>query len=230
MSGIAPVDVAHPTRRAEPLLVTIVGLVAVGAAAQFLHFYPLLISAALALVFSWAATRAPLADLGIRWPERPLRMLLLALLFGVGMNAFGRTFLWPTLYRTFGERDLSYLGAIEGNLDVVLQLMPLIWLSAAVCEEIVYRGFLQQRLERLLGHTALGNAAAIVLTSAVFAANHAVQGTSGMIQTFIVSCVLGAIFIRSGHNLLLMILIHGIWDTFSVTVMYFGWKWWTLGS
>ncbi len=218
-------DVPQPSSRAEPLALTIAGLLIVGGAAQFLRFYPLVISAALAVGFSWAATRSPLADLGLRWPERPLRLLGVALLLAVGMNAFGRTFLWPALYRTFGERDLRYLGPIEGNLDVVLQLMPFIWLSAAICEEIVYRGFLQQRLERLFGQSIAGNAAAIGLTSAVFAANHAVQGTSGMIQTFIVSLVLGAIFIRSRHNLLLMILIHGFWDTFSVAVMYFGLRW-----
>lgn len=218
-------DVAQPSPRVEPLALTIVSLLIVAAAAQFLRFYPLVISAALAIAFSWAATRAPLADLGLRWPERPLRLLLVALLLAIGMNAIGRTFLWPTLYRTFGERDLRYLGPIEGNLDVVLQLMSLIWLSAAICEEIVYRGFLQQRLERLFRRSAIGDVAAIGLTSAVFAANHAVQGTSGMIQTFIVSCVLGAIFIRSHHNLLLTILIHGVWDTFSVAVMYFGLRW-----
>ena len=218
-------EVPQPSSRAEPLAFTILGLLIVGAAAQFLRFYPVVISAALAVTFSWAATRAPLRDLGLRWPERPLRLLCIALLLAIGMNAFGRTFLWPTLYRIFGERDLRYLGPIEGNLDVVLQLLPFIWLSAAICEEIVYRGFLQQRLERLFGGALLGNTVAVVLTSAVFAANHAVQGTSGMIQTFIVSCVLGAIFIRSRHNLLLMILIHGLWDTFSVAIMYFGLRW-----
>ena len=216
---------SDPTPRAEPLIVTILGVALLAATAQFLRFYPIAISAALALVFSWAATGAPLRDLGIRWPERPVRLLAVALLFGVGMNAFGRTFLWPTLYRIFGERDLRYLGPIEGNLDVVLRLLPFIWLSAAICEEIVYRGFLQRRFERIFGGHVAGNVAAVVLTSAIFAANHAVQGLSGMIQTFIVSCVLGAIFIRSRHNLLLLILIHGMWDTFSVTVMYFGLRW-----
>lgn len=185
------VDSTSPAPRREPLIVAIAGVVLVAAAAQFLRFYPLLISAALAFVFSWAATRAPLRDLGIRWPDRPLRLLAAALLLAVAMNAFGRTFLWPTLYRVFGERDLRYLGPIEGNLDVVLRLLPFIWLSAAICEEIVYRGFLQQRLERIFGSSLVGTAAAIVLTSAVFAANHAVQGLSGMIQTFIVSVVLG---------------------------------------
>ena len=214
-----------PSPRREPLIVTILGLLLVAATAHFLRFYPVAIAAALALVFSWAATRTPLGDLGVRWPKRPLRLLLGATLLAVGMNAFGRTFLWPTLYRIFGQRDLRYLGAIEGNLDVVLALLPFIWLSAAICEEIVYRGFIQQRLERILGGGLVGNAAAIALTSLIFAANHAVQGLSGMIQTFIVSCVLGAIFVRSRHNLVLMILIHGVWDTFSVTVMYFGLKW-----
>ena len=218
-------DSPDPAPRREPLVFTIGGLVVIAAAAQYLRFYPVAISAALALAFSWVATREPLRDLGIRWPKRPLRLLLIATLLAVGMNAFGRTFLWPTLYGVFGQRDLRYLGAIEGNLNVVLALLPFIWLSAALCEEIVYRGFLQQRLERIFGGGFAGNAAAVVLTSAVFAANHAVQGLSGMIQTFIVSCVLGAIFIRSRHNLLLLILIHGVWDTFSVTVMYFGLRW-----
>ena len=218
-------NAAAPPRGAEPLAITIVGLLVVGALAHYLPGYRVPLSAAAAVAFSWAATRAPLADLGIRWPKQPLRLLLLAVFLACAMNAFGRTFLWPTLYRVFGQRDLSYLGSIEGNLDLVLRLMPLVWLSAAVCEEIVYRGFLQQRLERVFGGSAIGDAAAVVLTSAVFAANHAVQGTSGMIQTFIVSCVLGAIFIRSRHNLLLMILMHGAWDTFSIIVMYLGLKW-----
>ena len=220
----ADTDAPSPAAR-EPLILTIAGLLLVGALAHYAPGQRVVISAAAAVAFSALATRRPLADLGIRWPERPVRLFAGALLLAMAMNAFGRTFLWPTLYRVFGERDLSYLGPIEGNLDHVLRLMPLIWFSAALCEEIVYRGFLQQRLERMFGNRSIGNVAAVFVTSAVFAVNHSVQGTSGMIQTFIVSCALGAIFIRSRHNLLLMILIHGVWDTFSVTVMYLGLKW-----
>ncbi len=209
----------------EPLLATVAGLLLVGAVAHHAPGQRVIIAAAVAFAVSAIATRRPLRDLGIRPPERPVRLLIGALLLAIAMNAFGRTFLWPTLYHVFGSRDLSYLGPIEGNLQHVLRLMPLIWFSAALCEEVVYRGFMQQRLERIFGNTTVGNIVAVVLTSAVFAANHAVQGTSGMIQTFIVSCALGAIFIRSRHNLLLLILMHGTWDTFSVAVMYFGLKW-----
>ena len=209
----------------EPLIATIAGLLFVAALAHYAPGERIVISAAAAVALSAMATQRPLADLGLRWPQRPFLLFCGALLLAVAMNAFGRTLLWPTLYRIFGSRDLSYLGPIEGNLDVVVALMPRIWLSAAICEEIVYRGFLQQRLERIFGNSGIGNVVAVVLTSAVFAANHAVQGTSGMIQTFIVSCVLGAIFIRSRHNLLLLILMHGAWDTFSVAVMYLGMKW-----
>ena len=226
MSDVSGVDECAPRApRAEPLIATLLGLLVVGALAHFAPSYRVAIAAAAALAFSWATTRSPLADLGIRWPERPGRLVFVALLLAIAMNAFGRTFLWPLLYQVFGQRDLSYLGHIRGNLDVVLRLMPLIWLSAALCEEIVYRGFLQQRLERLFGKSSVGNMAAIALTSAVFAANHAVQGTSGVIQTFIVSCVFGWIFIRSRHNLVLLILMHGAWDTFSVIVMYLALNW-----
>ena len=222
---MAAADVVAPRHRAEPAIVSLAGILIIGLGAQFLPFYPVLISAALAIAFSWATTRAPLSDLGIRWPERPIYLLGIAFVLAAGMNAFGRTFLWPTLYDLFGERDLRYLGPIEGNLDVALGLMPRIWFSAAVCEEIIYRGFLQQRLERLFGNSAAGNVAAVVLASAVFAANHAGQGVSGVIQTFLVSIALGFIFIISRHNLLLLILMHGVWDTFSVTIMYFGVRW-----
>ena len=218
-------DASDPADRREPWFAALAGVLLVATIAHVAPGYRVPLSAAAAFAFSWAATRRPLTDLGIRWPERPLRLLVVAVALGVGMNGFGRTFLWPTLYRVLGPRDLRYLGAIEGNLDVVLALLPLIWLSAAICEEIVYRGFLQQRLERVFRESIAGNVAAIGITSAVFAANHAVQGTSGVIQTFIVSSVFGAIFIRSKHNLLLLILIHGVWDTFSVAVMYLGLKW-----
>jgi membrane protease YdiL (CAAX protease family) len=217
-------DSPDPSRRREPLIVTILGLVLVAATAHFLRFYPVAIAAASALVFSWALRERRSAI----WD--PLAKAAASI--AARRNAAGGgdervrphvpvADALPPLRRT----RPAYLGAIEGNLDVVLALLPFIWLSAAICEEIVYRGFIQQRLERILGGGLVGNAAAIALTSLIFAANHAVQGLSGMIQTFIVSCVLGAIFIRSRHNLVLMILIHGVWDTFSVTVMYFGLKW-----
>ena len=221
--GVASESATAPPR--EPLIATLAGLLLVAALAHYAPGQRIVISAAAAVAFSALATRRPLADLGLRWPARPFRLFFGALLLAIALNAFGRTLLWPTLYRIFGSRDLRYLGPIEGNLDVLIGLMPLIWLSAALCEEVVYRGFLQQRLERIFGNTGVGNAVAVAATSAVFAANHAVQGTSGMIQTFIVSCVLGAIFIRSRHNLVLLILMHGAWDTFSVAVMYFGLNW-----
>ncbi|HSH39880.1 MAG TPA: hypothetical protein VK993_13980 [Chthoniobacterales bacterium] len=74
----APSDLSDPTQRHEPLIVTIFGVLLVGTLAHLVPFYPVPVSAAVAFAFSLAATRAPFADLGIRWPERPLRLLLLA--------------------------------------------------------------------------------------------------------------------------------------------------------
>ncbi|HEX8281353.1 MAG TPA: CPBP family intramembrane glutamic endopeptidase [Chthoniobacterales bacterium] len=211
--------------RSEPAALALVAAAAVAGSAHLLPHRPIPIAAVLAVVLSSLFTRAPLRDLGFRRPERPWRLLLFAIALGVGLNAFGRTFIWPVIERIFGPRDLSYLGPIKGNLDVLLGLMPLVWLSAALCEEIIYRGFVQQRLERAFGRGKLGNALAILLASVAFGLNHAVQGTAGMVITGFVATVFGAIFILTRHNLLLLVLAHGIWDTFSLTLRYLDSPW-----
>jgi membrane protease YdiL (CAAX protease family) len=200
-------------------------VVAVALCARLFPFYAIPAAAILAVALSWVFTQKPLGDLGFRWPEKPVRLLLMALLIAVAMNSFVRTLIRPLIEGAFGARDLRYLGPVRGNFDVFLGLMPIVWFSAALCEEVVHRGFIQQRLERLFGRSTLGSAIAVLTTSTVFALSHGVQGTSGIIETGLVSVAMGIIFIRSGHNLLLLILIHGFWNTFSLSIMYLGLPW-----
>jgi hypothetical protein len=107
---------------------------------------------------------------------------------------------------------------LEGNLTLYLwMLLPVSLGSAAIGEELVLRGFLQHRLTGLSGAWM-----AVVLQALFFAAVHFYQGIGGMIEVFVVGLVFGALYLRSGRNLIPIMIAHGLIDAYGVTVLYLG--------
>jgi len=85
----------------------------------------------------------------------------------------------------------------------------LICITAGVCEEVVYRGFLLHYLHVLPFHLSL--TWALVVASVIFGIGHLYQGALGAVQTALIGLVLGAMFLLSG-NLLLPMVVHGLLD------------------
>lgn len=82
-------------------------------------------------------------------------------------------------------------------------------ISAGVCEEILFRGFLLQYLH--VFPWALNLTLALLISSVIFGINHLYQGAGGVAGTAIVGFVFGLLFLLTG-NLLLPILFHGAMD------------------
>jgi len=107
---------------------------------------------------------------------------------------------------------------LEGNLFMYLWfLIPVAWGSAAIGEELLARGYLMHPLEGLSGTTT-----AVVLQAAIFAGAHFYQGLTGVLSIFVLALVFGAVYLRSGRNLLPLIIAHGLIDTFSLSMIYLG--------
>jgi uncharacterized protein len=85
----------------------------------------------------------------------------------------------------------------------------LLCLTAGVCEEIVYRGFLLHYFHIVPFH--LGLTLALVVASVIFGIGHLYQGLGGGIQTAILGFVLGALFLMTG-SLVLPIILHFVMD------------------
>jgi hypothetical protein len=108
--------------------------------------------------------------------------------------------------------------AIEGDLAAYLVfLIPVGWGSAAFGEELLVRGFLLDRFDKLFGLRI-----AVVAQALLFALGHAYQGITGMLNLFVVALVLGVITLRAGRNLWPAIAAHGLIDTLSLTLIYLG--------
>lgn len=76
--------------------------------------------------------------------------------------------------------------------------------TAGICEELLYRGFLLHYLRGLPMHPGL--ASALLISSAAFGLAHLYQGITGVLQTAVMGAVLGVLFAATGHIALPMIL------------------------
>lgn len=165
-----------------------------------------------------------LAAMGLRWPVSARTTLGWALLVTLAITCIVTPFVEPLVNRLTGtDVDYSGYGALKGNLPVALSLLGKAMLSAAIGEELVYRGFLLHQLSALFGGGRLAMVAAVVLGSAVFGYAHAPQGLSGMLVTGIAGAIAGAVWFASGRNLWAAMLAHALVDAWGIATLYYGW-------
>jgi membrane protease YdiL (CAAX protease family) len=119
-------------------------------------------------------------------------------------------------------QDLSRLGDLAGNPQQLALMLAIAWTTAAVGEEILFRGYLIPRLERLFGGGGLAVTIAVVAQAGLFALAHSTQGPQGAIQAGIVALTFGVAFLATRRNLWALILAHGLIDTISLTALYAG--------
>jgi len=82
-------------------------------------------------------------------------------------------------------------------------------ITAGVCEEIIYRGFLLHYFHLVPWHLTL--TWALVVSSVVFGIGHLYQGVVGSVQTAVIGFVLGVLFIVTG-SLLIPMILHAVLD------------------
>ena len=82
-------------------------------------------------------------------------------------------------------------------------------ITAGICEEVVYRGFLLHYFHTLPFHLSL--TWALVVSSVIFGIGHLYQGVGGAVQTAVIGFVFGGIFLVTG-SLLVPIVVHAVLD------------------
>jgi membrane protease YdiL (CAAX protease family) len=164
---------------------------------------------------------APAGALGLL-PMPPLRTLLLALACVVPAYLAAalatvvavRGFGWP-------PPQTAALGAIRGNLPLLLGMLAIAWSTAAFGEELLFRGFLLGRLRRLFGDRRGAGAAAAILQALAFAVGHAYQGATGLLVSGAIGLVFGLLALRL-RSLWPLIVAHGLIDTIGLLALYAG--------
>ncbi|WP_299891972.1 type II CAAX endopeptidase family protein [uncultured Lacinutrix sp.] len=151
-------------------------------------------------------------------------LLIIAPVLGIVIFLFYSYVMMPcVIYLTGQPIDFSVFEHYKGNLPATLNLLVLIWASAAFGEEIVFRGYLMRQFTKFFGSNKISLVINILLFGFIFGWIHAYQGISGQILSGITGMLLAVIFHIRKNDLWFNIAVHGFIDTVALVYIYYGW-------
>jgi membrane protease YdiL (CAAX protease family) len=118
--------------------------------------------------------------------------------------------------------DQSRFNLLEGNLVIFLFFVLLAWTTIVFTEEMFYRAFLITQLQEIAPTSKLGKVIVLLTSSLIFGLVHWVEGPLGVMNTFAMGLILGAVYLRSGRNLWITIISHALANTIRFTILFFG--------
>jgi membrane protease YdiL (CAAX protease family) len=180
-----------------------------------LLFLPL--SAILAL--AWARrTNTPWSELGLRRPRRWLPTIAAGIAIGVALKLFSKAILLPLLHADPINHAFHHL---VGDRSAIPFMLYQLVIGAGFGEEVLYRGYLFERLGSLLGRGARARVATLLFTSLLFAAAHLPeQGVPGAEQALLTGLALGGMYLATGSIALPMI-AHASFDLLAYGIIFF---------
>jgi hypothetical protein len=170
------------------------------------------------MAIAWVRlTGTPWARIGYVRPRSWILAVAGGVLAGVTFKLVMKALVMPLLGADPVNHAYHFLA---GNPDALPGVIVMILAGAGFGEETVFRGFLFERLGRLLGTGALASAATVVISAAVFGALHIrPQGWAGVQQAAIVGLVFGTVRVRTGRIVPLMF-AHAAFDLTAVAIIY----------
>jgi len=118
--------------------------------------------------------------------------------------------------------DMSGYDYLRGNLPMLILALVAVYIVSSFGEEVIYRGFLINRIAELWSGGKAAWTLAVVISSIVFGLVHFRWGLTGMVQTGFMGLALGVSYLVVRRNLWVTILAHGYMDTILFLQMYFG--------
>jgi CAAX protease family protein len=170
------------------------------------------------LVLVWARlSRTPWREIGYVRPKSWIRSVAVGLVFGTAFKFLMKMIVMPLLGADPINQAYHYLA---GNRAAIPGMLFAVIIDAGFGEETVFRGYMFERLGKLLG-SGVGAKTAIVLVTAVWfgLVHYPVQKLAGAEQGAIVGLVFGMIFAVTGRIWMLMI-AHAAFDLTALAMIY----------
>ena len=162
-------------------------------------------------------------DLGLRRPASWPWTLVMGVAIGSAYQYLSLYVVEPLIARLTGNLpDVSQFAPLIGNKFFLFISIVISWTLAAFGEELAFRGYLMNRIADLVGSSPRGWAISVTLVSALFGIVHLYQGASGMIAITLTGLLLGGLYLATGRNLWLPIIVHGVNDTLGFLLIFLG--------
>ena len=196
------------------LAILLTGNIAVGTAGGVPVFLP--IGATLVLVWRWMS-HTPWRELGYVSPKSWVASLAVGILFGAAFKFVMKAIVMPILGAPPINQAFHFLAGNRAALPVALWSMIFV---AGWGEETLFRGYMFERLGKLLGSKIEAKIVIVLVSSLWFGWDHySSQGLAGVEQAIIVGLVYGTIFMISGRLFMLMC-AHAAFDLAALAIIY----------
>jgi len=222
---------------AEAILLLTIALAVILGTRPFAGDDPILLQAmawianVLMLLIIWGGLRLrgeSWRNLGLRRPVKGRRPLLRALLVSLGVFAAGLVgfavgaIIMANIVGIPEGADMSGYDYLRGNLPLTLLALCAIYIVSSFGEEVIYRGFIINRVEQLFDNARAGTVVAVIVSALVFGMIHFTWGPTGMVQTGFMGLALAISYVVVGRNLWILVLAHALMDTILIVQQYLG--------
>ena len=155
------------------------------------------------------------------WSLRTFLLSLLVFVFAVLAFVVG-SIVMANITGIPESSDMSRYNFLQGNLGMLIFSIIGILMVSSFGEEMIYRGFLINRISQLLPNSNKFKYLAVVLSSVIFGLVHYEWGPMGMVQTGFMGLALGICYIIFKKNLMITFLAHAYMDIILMVQMYLG--------
>jgi membrane protease YdiL (CAAX protease family) len=178
----------------------------------------------IAAVFAWCLWQdGNLEGIGLDTKGSFIKLITRVVLLFIAIEAIMDFVVQPLVNKLTEEIvDYSTFSRLAHKTDKYFKYLLYTWISAAFGEEILFRGFLFRQLNVLLSGIKGKPLIIAILSSLLFALPHYYMGVGGLIITFLFGLVFAIVYIKSGYNLWVTILLHGLIDSLFLTLAWLG--------
>ena len=109
---------------------------------------------------------------------------------------------------------------MKDNIGMLLLTLAGVYIVSSIGEEVIYRGFLINRISQIGANSNMARNIAVILSAIIFGLVHFAWGPMGIVQTGFMGLVLGICYIKLKKRLWILILAHAYMDTILMVQMY----------
>lgn len=170
------------------------------------------------LVLVWVGlSRTPWREIGYVRPRSWFVSVAIGIVFGCAFKLLMKAIVMPLL----GADPINHTyHHLVGNTAALPGMILTFLIVAGFGEETVFRGWMFERLGKLLGTAVWAKTLIVLVTSAWFGSLHYFdQGLAGVEQAIVSGLVFGTIFAVTGRIFMLMV-AHAAFDLMALAIIY----------
>ena len=168
---------------------------------------------------SWADFGLTFQTISFRGCLKVFGLSLLVFVIGVSAFILG-SILMANITGVPESADFSKYDFLKDNLGGLFLTLGGVYIISSFGEEVIYRGFLINRISQFGAWSKYGTAIAVILSSVFFGLVHYEWGPMGMVQTGFMGLAMGICYIKLKKRLWILVLAHAYMDTLLMVQMY----------